>query len=289
MNKKLTLFVSDLDNTLLQSNAQLSPFAISNINNMIEKGVLFTIASARSVKSIQPLFKDVHLKLPVIEFNGSFISDLETGAHQIVNSLDDSAKKYIINTLNEKGINYFLSTFDSFEDKLYYSKTANFGEEWYVNDRKKANDSRLNYTDHIYNHINEDVVCFTVIDKKEKLIGLQKKFLLSNINIEIHLQENSYSPGWYWLSVHSHKACKDLAIKNLLEMYNLNDADVIAFGDNTNDIKMLKNATKGIAVENALVELKEVADQTIGLNDHDSVIKYIAEFCNIELIGTRLD
>ena len=71
---KTRLYVSDLDMTLLQPDARLTSFAIRNINNLITKGVLFTIASARSVKSIQPHFKDIELKLPIIEFNGSSVT-----------------------------------------------------------------------------------------------------------------------------------------------------------------------------------------------------------------------
>lgn len=282
---KNTIYISDLDMTLLNSEAELSPFAKLNINNFIKNGVNFTIASARSVKSIQPIFEGVDLHLPVIEFNGAFISDLKTGNHRVINALDQSALTDIRNTLSKYKQNFFLSTYNGKDDKLYYSKTTNLGENWYVEDRILKNDPRLCKTENINIHFKEEVVCITIIDLKENLEPIIDEISSSNANIEIHFQENPYSPGWFWLTIHNDAATKDQAIDSLLKQCNMIDANVTVFGDNTNDIKMFKYASKAVAVENACIELKEVADDIIGNNDDDSVIKYIAKECDLELIS----
>ena len=79
------LYISDLDGTLLQGDATLSPYSRQLLNSLLQEGLPFTVASARSIVSMQPILKDVALSLPVIEFNGAFISDLATGRQ------DDSA------------------------------------------------------------------------------------------------------------------------------------------------------------------------------------------------------
>ena len=282
---KDTIYISDLDMTLLNSEAKLSQFAKLNINNFMKNGVNFTIASARSVKSIQTILEGVDLQLPIIEFNGTFISDLKTGNHRVINALDQSALTDIRNTLSKYKQNFFLSTYNGKDDKLYYSKTTNSGENWYVEDRISKKDPRLSKTENINKHFKEEVVCITIIDLKENLEPIIDEVSSSNANIEIHFQENPYSPGWFWLTIHSNAATKDQAIESLLKQCNMIDANVTAFGDNTNDIKMLKYASKAVAVENACSELKEVADDIIGYNDNDSVIKYIAKECNLELIS----
>ena len=55
----------------------------------------------------------------------------------------------------------------------------------------------------------------------------------------------------------------------------MNDYKVIAFGDNSNDIKMLNAAHTGVVVNNANDEIKKIADEIIESNDEDGVIKYI--------------
>ncbi|MCG8640340.1 MAG: HAD hydrolase family protein, partial [Desulfobacterales bacterium] len=74
--------------------------------------------------------------------------------------------------------------------------------------------------------------------------------------IVVHLMENDYSPGWFWLTIHDAKATKDQAIKELVKITEHSMDDLIVFGDNANDIKMFKLATRAIAVENAKNILK---------------------------------
>lgn len=53
MLKRKTIYVSDLDSTLLQPDANLSPFAVKNLNNLISKGVLFTASCGLSPKIVE--------------------------------------------------------------------------------------------------------------------------------------------------------------------------------------------------------------------------------------------
>ncbi|MBN2658501.1 MAG: HAD hydrolase family protein [Spirochaetales bacterium] len=281
---KKTLYISDLDQTLLQPGGRLSSFATRNLNNMIDKGINFTVASARSVVSQQLILGELDLKLPVIEFNGSFISDLKTGRHLVINRLSPSALSAAADLFDSKGFHYFLSTFDGQQDRLYYSRTDNDGERWYVEDRRRAGDHRLSETLDRRDHFNESAVCLTVINRLEELEPLALILEDSGESVEIHTQENQYTPGWYWLTVHSEKATKDRAMRALAESAGLTNGPITAFGDNTNDLKMLKAADCGIAVENALPEVKAVADKIIGHHGSDSVVRFIAEENGLELL-----
>jgi len=82
--KMKTLFVSDLDGTLLRNDATISEYSKNKLNEFISSGVLFTVATARSVASITKMLEGVDIELPVIEFNGGFISDLKTGEHKFI-------------------------------------------------------------------------------------------------------------------------------------------------------------------------------------------------------------
>lgn len=283
LNKK-TIYVSDLDSTLLQPDATLSPFAVKNLNNLISKGVLFTVASARSIKSILPLFEKVKLKLPIIELNGTFVSDPYTGKHLVDNTLDDILVQQVTETLHLWNQNYFLSTFNGNEDRLYYSEIFNRGEQWYVDNRIQFKDNRLTRTKNLTDHNHEDVACITVIDCAEKLISLKEKLSRRHVDLELIIQANHNSPGWFWLSIQSTSSSKDRGILSLLAHKKIHHAEIVAFGDNTNDVKMIKNAHKGIAVGNALDIVKNAADLIIGPNTDDSVIKFIAEDSGIGLI-----
>lgn len=275
---KNKLYISDLDGTLLNDNAMLSNFTLKNLNTLIEKGLHFTVASARSVISMQKILKGLKIKLPVIEFNGAFISDLRTGEHVIVNEINPEIKYDILNDIKKYVKFPFISSFDGKRDRLYYVDIQNEGCKWYVNDRKKNKDIRLTKVESLRRIINEQVVCFTIIDTKENLkelsLLLEEKY---EAMIEVHFIENEYSPGWHWLTIHDVRSTKDQAIKELIKITGHNLEDLIVFGDNTNDIKMFKISYEAIAVKNAKDELKKYADKIIGLNEEDSVVKYIIE------------
>lgn len=76
------LYVSDLDGTLLSNNGTLSNNSRAALQQLLSDGVAFSVASARSVVSIKPILSGIRLSLPVIEFNGAFLSDLDSGRHE---------------------------------------------------------------------------------------------------------------------------------------------------------------------------------------------------------------
>lgn len=284
MNKNKTLYVSDLDLTLLNSDGFLSDFAVANLNHFIDKGLLFTVATARSLWSIQPILKGLKLRLPIIQFNGGYITDFESGKNLIINDFDDESQNYLRDIFARNNLNYFLSTNTDEKQKIYYIKIENAGEKWWVDERIRFKDPRLHQVKSIDEHLDEKTMCFTLINKEEILRPIFDDIIQSGQNIEAYFQENFYSRGWWWLTVHSHLTRKDKAIASLRKLCNLTDCKLTTFGDNTNDIKMLEYADTGIAVENACQELKEVADLHIGTNDENSVIKFIAKDNNWDLI-----
>ncbi|MBR6443310.1 MAG: HAD family phosphatase [Clostridia bacterium] len=72
---------------------------------------------------------------------------------------------------------------------------------------------------------------------------------------------------------------KTAAIKALAEASGISPADTVAFGDDLNDIEMLKLCGKGIAVTNAVPETREAADEIAASNDEDGVAGWLADHC----------
>lgn len=91
MNK---LYVTDLDGTLLNRQDRVSPFSIRVINGLVDKGLLFTYATARSLVSASRVTEGLNTKIPVIAYNGAFIFQPSTG--EILSSegfTDDERRK----------------------------------------------------------------------------------------------------------------------------------------------------------------------------------------------------
>lgn len=277
------LFVSDLDGTLLNGRGELSSTSRRALYKLLERGVQFTLASARSHFSIQSIFGDLPFQLPIIEFNGAYISDYQTGHHLHINALDEVLSRAVLEIIVQRGLRPFISSFDGSRDHVRYDELINYGMSWYEERRRAAHDPRLSRAIDLTACLNESVVSFTVMtEDRAALVELRHDLDLQfGEQLRTYFYENEYSKGTWWLTIHAPRASKQLAMQVLRDEY-LPGATIVAFGDNHNDIEMIRLADRGIAVRNAIAELTAVADEIIGSNEEDSVVNYLMKVTEIE-------
>ncbi len=273
-----SLYVSDLDGTLLTSEAKLSETTRRELTDMLNVGLPFTVASARSVVSMQAILDGLPLRLPVIEFNGAFISEPHTGRHLATWAMEGAVAERVVAMAWEAGVPPFLSLFDGRRDRLQYVKTTNVGMQWYVHNRQSVGDKRLEQVADLSLGLREQVVCITLIEREGLLHELAGRIRAEcGPRVDALVQRNIYSPDWLWLTVRSEKATKAAALRYVAGELGVDLADVTVFGDDTNDIPMFETAGRAVAVENAVAELKRCADEVIGPHESDSVVEYLRQ------------
>jgi Cof subfamily protein (haloacid dehalogenase superfamily) len=272
----VTVYVTDLDGTLLDSNAHLSARTRAGLAELLDEGLLLTVASARSVVAMQQMFDGLRLPLPVVEFNGAFISDLATGRHLVTNAIDADVVGDVYRTISSAGFLPFVSTFDGDSDRFYYSETRNAGMKWYLDDRIANHDPRVRRTEDLPSRLSEQVASLTVIDRPE-LVEKLHWTLADEFGDVLSLVrfDSLYSLGWQWLTVHDALATKDQALVALLRRQGLEGAEVVAFGDSNGDIPLFRVADRSIAVANASTELTSLATEVIGANNEDGVVEFL--------------
>jgi Cof subfamily protein (haloacid dehalogenase superfamily) len=277
------VFISDLDGTLLQQDATLSNSSRLVLQRVIDAGVAFSVASARSVTSIRSVLRGLSLRLPVIEFNGAFVSDLETGRHLVVNALSASVAAGVFECMAGRLGTPIVSSFDGTSDHVYHEAPHNEGVANYLAKRKAAQDPRLRKVADAGSYLHEQVVCLTSINRLEALELLQLEISSRfKDRIQMHLYEDAYKSGWFWLTVHAANASKDRAVKTLLELSGMAGRRVTAFGDNVNDITLLRSAHNAVAVSNAVDDLKALAHEVIGSAAEEAVPRYISRVAGLE-------
>ncbi len=269
------LFVSDLDGTLLDPDARLSAFAREALERILQAGAHFTVASARSVQSMRPILGDLPLRLPVVTLNGAILSNLRTATHERVVSIAAGALRVVLEAAAGLGLKPFVTSFDGARDNLYIPPPANDGTAWYLANRREARDPRLReeYEPDVW--LAEQVVSLTFIDGKARLEPLVEAVGLSRLPLALAFTPHIYTSGWYWLTVHSGDASKDRAVRDLQRRHGLQGCRVVAFGDQANDVPLLRSADHGVAVANADPEARAVAREIIGPNTADAVPRYI--------------
>ena len=99
-----TLYISDLDGTLLTSGQIISRESLDIINELINKGMLFSYATARSIITARKVTNGLNIKYPVIVNNGAFIIDNATGERFLKNVFTNDEAEGIYAVLSECGI-----------------------------------------------------------------------------------------------------------------------------------------------------------------------------------------
>ncbi len=262
-----TLYVTDLDGTLLDSTPKTSEYTNSTINSLLGKGVCISYATARSLVTTKKVTKGLCFKYPLVVHNGTFIVDTD-GKILHKNIFLQNEAHSILNTILEHDLSPIVfSLIDEKQKFSYVKNSVNKATQDFLNAR--INDLRnrgVNSKDSLFDG---EIYYFTLIGDEEKLQPLYELF---KDTYQCYYQRDMYS-GEFWLEITPKCATKANAVLQLKKMLGCNR--IVAFGDGINDIEMFSIADECYAVENAVDILKEKATAIIESNNCDGVAKWL--------------
>lgn len=262
-----TLYVTDLDGTLLTSGQYVSPKSCEMINRLTEQGVMFSYATARSLITAKKVTEGLSVKVPVIVNNGAFIVDSESGERLVKNIFSREQAEDIYGTLSKFNIMPLVYSIIDGDERFSYMipKLTRAMSDFLAT----RDDKRHRPVSAEENMPDGEPFYFTCIDEagsmSEAYEELKKRYYCV-------YSRDIYS-GDQWLEILPDKATKADAVMQLKEYCGCDK--LVVFGDGLNDIPMFKAADECCAVENAAPELKEIADSIIGSNNEDSVAEFI--------------
>lgn len=273
MKKEKTLYVTDLDGTLMHNDKTLSEFTINTLNKLIEQGMLITYATARSFQSAWEITKDIHFTLPVITRNGTVLANqilkMEIEISRFSEQEVSKLKNLLTGTIEHIG--FVTAYFDGKMIKTYRDEEICPGFQKYIDEH--ANDKRMRAISPDEDLFNGDVTYVTLIAEKNELQYIYEE-IKSVADWECVFQKDTYSDE-YWLEICPRNATKAKAVLKCKE--KLRCDRIVVFGDSINDLSMFAIANEACAVENGLEEVKEAATVIIPSNENDGVATYLME------------
>ena len=268
-----TLYVSDLDGTLLRSDVSTSDYTNRTINCLARQGMLFSYATARSYSTSAKVTRGLDAHIPLIVYNGAMIVDNVTGEILLSNFFGGDAHEVLSDLLAHGVVPIVYAFVDGVERFSYVPARSSRGVLDFVASRRgDRRDNPVNSTEDLYQG---DIFYFACIGEEEKLEPLERKY--RDVYHTVY-QKDIYS-GEQWLEIMPLAASKSNAIRQLRE--KLGCDRLVVFGDGKNDIDMFELADEGYAVSNAAPELKAVATAVIGSNDEDAVARWLSEHAEI--------
>ena len=265
-----TLYVTDLDGTLLNRQDRISPFSIEAINGLVAKGMLFTYATARSLVSASKVTAGLSTNIPIIAYNGAFILQPSSGSILSKEDFSPEDRDRIRETLTAHGISPLVYAFiDGAEKVSWIPENENDGVRRYLSQR--PGDPRFRAVHDPESLYAGDMFYFTCIGEKEELQPIYDIFSRDS-RCRCTMQQELYRPE-YWCEIMPARASKANAIRKLKEMWSCEK--VVSFGDAVNDLPMFAVSDESYAVENAVDELKAAATGIIESNEDDGVAKWL--------------
>jgi len=259
--KTPTMIILDLDNTLLRSDKTISSYTLSVLEKCRDKGIKVVFATGRAAQAtsrITALFPpDV-----LISYGGALAtvgekiihhSGIPTGiSFALIQECLLSPEVLWINAANEE---VALSNFPHTNDLEDYPQASDFAAYQDCDFSKNHNVSFLKIHIHVTSQkVIEDIASRYPMCNMLKYTG-EDLYRFANIN-----------------------ATKWDAVKAVAEYYSISTNALIAFGDDINDFDMIKNCGIGVAVANAIDDVKTAANYICDTCDNDGVAKWLEEY-----------
>lgn len=266
-----TLYLSDLDGTLLRSDQRTSEFTNATVNRLVDAGVHFSYATARSIDTAARVTKGIEVDIPVIVHNGAFIVDSVTRRVLYSARFTPEEESLIWTTFVAHGLYPLSYAVIDGRNRFSYLREKCGKQQWeFVLSRTcNAEDHRAREIFSARDALDGDVYYFACIDDEARLAPVYE-FLKDRFRCIFSRDIYTDAP---WLEVLPKNASKASAAKILKE--KLGCDRIVCFGDEINDIPMFEAADEKYAVSNAAPELKALATGVIGSNDEDAVAHWL--------------
>lgn len=258
----------DMDGTLLKKDHTISEVNKNALQRLLDKGILVVPISARPLHGLLPITQQVvPSSMPVVSLNGGYIYHNDEIIFQASVGLNEVAA--IHDELHKQAVSV-----------IYYSQM-----NWFATENTSATTKEQRITEVAiqiqpieqiiggWNDTNTGPNKILIVGDKDLIIAVENKLKgLYHGKLNIFKSQSSY------LELMHLQASKTKAIQFLMNQYGIVQEEVIAIGDNYNDMEMIEYAGVGVAMGNAPEEIKKVANFVTDTNQNDGVAKALAQY-----------
>lgn len=265
----IKMIVSDLDGTLLNENEKVSNTSKEYLKKLKDMGYIIVIATGRSYASALKATDGVEFANYLITDAGAFTYDMP--------NLKLLAKNAIDKKIVEKLFDYYN------DDFRYITICCKNNMYKYSDEIENSNIIKTTKDKNFILNNCSDISHISIAMKSNELVMNFYQTLLEDIKeVDFQIMQDSFSDR-KWVVVSPKNVSKSKAINALANLLHIDNKDIICFGDGLNDIDMIEMCGQGVAMKNALTDVKKMAnDVTIYDNNHDGVINYLKEYLDVK-------
>ena len=244
----IKLFVTDLDGTLLPEGQKVPPANIKAVQDIVNAGVIFTIATGRMYSASVEIARSLGVDVPIITYNGALI---KTVGGEVFHSAYLDPKLIVEITDFCEAQHWHLQSYSN--DILYYPEHNDFAKG-YEKALKIAEGKAVGW-DGLRTYT-ENVPKMLSISSGAEETAQRIKILKEKFGDKI----NAIRSNAEYTEITRPEVSKAAAVKILADKWQIDNSEVMAIGDSYNDIPMLKSAGHSVAMGNAPDDVKSICE-----------------------------
>lgn len=278
-----TLYITDMDGTLLDDSGRVSATSAAIISDLTRRGVYITVATARTPATVEPLLADTLTAPEAVVMTGAAIWNRPQMRFESMIMLPQAEVDVIMDVLSHSAVAPFCYVLDPCGTHLSVYHAAgclSADEAVFVEQRRGLKLKTFHLATPCPTHSRGRVVLFFGMGSEKDIIDVAEK-LRAATDCYVSYYKDTYTDHLWLMEIFARGVSKAEGIDRLRRCVKADR--VVVFGDNLNDIAMMQAADVAVAVENALPQVKAIADVIIGPNTADSVARYIAEVEGVEV------
>ena len=274
---KYKMVCIDMDGTLLGKRRKISEKSKGVIKKAHEKGVEIVVTTGRIYNNAAYFSHILGVKSPVIAANGAIVIEKKNNNIIYEGYIPSEDCLEVVEILNRHKVSFQFYTTDTIYCSNLISK---IGTELFMTKQIGYEMLKIKYIlvdkiekwkEILENNQGKITKCIALSPKSKKIEDIKKSLKkLKNITF--------YGSGKKSVEINYKEVSKGNAVKVLGEYYGISSDEIMCIGDNENDISMIKYAGLGVAMANAISEVKEVADYVTESNKEDGVAQAIQKF-----------
>lgn len=254
----------DMDGTLLTPELKISGETIDTVRKVIDRGVIVTLSTGRMYPAALPFALELQLDVPLITCNGALIKCARTGREYHKRALSREHCMEILDYCIASDLEVSLYK----DDDIYTRGTYN------LHIHEEIDKAEPKVLADIKAAVDDSVIKVMLSSRNSSALEYHSDTVYKTYKDSLNIY---FSLPWFTEVVHK-EANKRHALEFLAGHFGIKQEEVIAIGDNFNDMDMMQYAGLGVAMGNAPGYLKESADYVTSSNDEDGVRHVLEKF-----------
>ncbi|AIM17405.1 MULTISPECIES: Cof-type HAD-IIB family hydrolase [Neobacillus] len=264
------LIALDLDGTLLKDDKTISAKTKNILKKAREQGHIVMIATGRPFRSSEMYYRELELNTPIVNFNGAFTHHpLDPNWGFFHEPLDIKVAKDIVETCRNF---HFHNIIAEVMDDVYF----HYHDQKLIEIFSLGNPNIT--TGDLVDYLKDSPTSMLIHTEEDELKKIRDH--LSEVHAEV-IDHRSWAAPWHVIEIIKSGLNKAVGLKKAADYYGIPAERVIAFGDEDNDLEMIEYAGHGIAMGNAIDQVKNIANDVTLTNEQDGVALYLKDLLNL--------